>query len=301
MKKIFKKNQIIITALAVMIAIAGFLNFTQRNQDDLADENNKSEVVDYDTDDKTASDKLEDSDLVDLIKEGTDLENILDSDNQDKGQQVSDTGELVVDSQTEDTDQTDVGASGQGGKEDSKDQGTPGEAILVSTTASPDYFINSRVEREQMRAKNKEILMEILENTNVSEADKSKATQEIINLTAISEKENSTESLLEAKGYSDAFVRITDKGVNVIVNAASLTEQEVAQIEDITKRETGADISEIVIAPVVVTDWFTYIRIGKTLVTEFLSYFIRCVSRCDKIRQKLRHQCLIKKKFANAV
>ena len=42
-----------------MIAIAGFLNFTQRNQDDLADENNKSEVVDYDTDDKTASDKLE--------------------------------------------------------------------------------------------------------------------------------------------------------------------------------------------------------------------------------------------------
>ena len=68
MKKIFKKNQIIITALAVMIAIAGFLNFTQRNQDDLADENNKSEVVDYDTDDKTASDKLEDSDLVDLIK-----------------------------------------------------------------------------------------------------------------------------------------------------------------------------------------------------------------------------------------
>ena len=257
MKKVFKKNQIIIAALAVMIAIAGYLNFTQRNGEDLADED-KSEVVDYDADEKTADDNLDDSDLVDLIKEGMDVDNLVDGDSEgtkdDSGQQVSDTGELVVDSQSEEGNQTDVEASGQGNTEDSEDKGSLGEAVLVSTTASPDYFINTRLSREQMRAKNRETLMGILENANVSEEDKAKATQEIINLTAISEKENATESLLEAKGYSDAIVRISDEGVNVIVNAISLTEQDIAQIEDITKRETGADISEIVIAPVVVTE-----------------------------------------------
>ena len=78
--------------------------------------------------------------------------------------------------------------------------------------------------------------------------------QEIINLTSISEKEQSTETLLEAKGYSDAIVRITEENVTAIVNAASLNEQDVAKIEDIVKRETGADIKEIVIAPVVVNE-----------------------------------------------
>ena len=32
MKKIFKKNQVIITALAIMIAVAGYLNFTSDKQ-----------------------------------------------------------------------------------------------------------------------------------------------------------------------------------------------------------------------------------------------------------------------------
>ena len=31
MKKVFQKNQIAITALAIMIAVAGYLNFTEQN------------------------------------------------------------------------------------------------------------------------------------------------------------------------------------------------------------------------------------------------------------------------------
>ncbi len=235
-----------------MIIVAGYLNFSQRNADDLADVGG-NEIVDYDTDKKTVLDNINDSDLVSLIKEGKDVEGLADKGDtevtdEDGAKEVSDTGEIVVDKGE------DVDASGQVSNEESNDQTPPGEAILVSTTASPDYFINTRVEREQMRNKNRETLMGILESANVSEEDKSKATQEIINLTSISEKENSTESLLEAKGYSDAVVRISEEVVSVIVNATSLNEQEVAQIEDITKRETGVDIAKIVIAPVVVAE-----------------------------------------------
>ena len=34
MKKVFKKNQLIITALALMIAVAGYLSFTDKNGND---------------------------------------------------------------------------------------------------------------------------------------------------------------------------------------------------------------------------------------------------------------------------
>ena len=34
MKKVFKKNQLIITALALMIAVAGYLSFTDKNGKD---------------------------------------------------------------------------------------------------------------------------------------------------------------------------------------------------------------------------------------------------------------------------
>ena len=62
-------------------------------------------------------------------------------------------------------------------------------------------------------------------------------------MTEISEKENAAETLLKAKGFVDPVVSITDGKADVVVNAASLTDQERAQIEDIVKRKTeiGAD------------------------------------------------------------
>lgn len=262
MKKIFKKNQIIITALAIMIVVAGYLNFSQRNASEEV-KVGEGQVLDYDTNEKTASDDLDDSDLFGFLQKGEDVEGVVGEDTGDNGggadefadisdedqfQQVSDTGEIISD-----TEANAKSTSGEVADDDSQEDSAPGEAVLVSTTASADYFINARVSREQLRAKNKETLMGILENASVSEADKSKATQEIINLTSISEKENATETLLEAKGYSDTVVSI-DENVNVVVNATSLNEQDIAQIEDIIKRETGVEVTEIVIYPVVITE-----------------------------------------------
>lgn len=252
MKKIFKKNQIIITALAIMIIIAGYLNFSQRNASEEADLR-ESEVVDYDINEETASDNLDDSSLFGFLKPGKDLDDVVIQD-EEQGQQISDTGEIVGETQASADASSDELAGTAIAEGESDVETPPGEAVLVSTTTSADYFMNARLEREHLRAKNNETLMGILESASVSEEDKSKATQEIINLTSISEKEQSTETLLEAKGYSDAIVRITEENVTAIVNAASLNEQDVAKIEDIVKRETGADIKEIVIAPVVVNE-----------------------------------------------
>lgn len=254
MKKIFKKNQIIITALAIMIIVAGYLNYTTKNaKDDIEVGAGEGEVLDYDSHNETAGDSIDDSDLVDLIEEGTDIEGLvkdnltldesletMDISDEDRAKEVSDTGEVVNKDENE--------------AETTSEQSKPGEAVLVSTTTMPDFFISAKVSREQLRAKNKETLMEVIDNTNVTSEDKSLATQEVIKLTAISEKENATESLLEAKGYSDAVVSMSEESVEVIVNAESLNDQDIAQIEDIVKRKTGEDISKIVISPVVLND-----------------------------------------------
>ena len=59
MKKIFKRNQVIITALAILIAVAGYLNFADvdlglKNEEASTDSSTILEDVDYDLTDETA-------------------------------------------------------------------------------------------------------------------------------------------------------------------------------------------------------------------------------------------------------
>ena len=63
----------------------------------------------------------------------------------------------------------------------------------------------------------------------------------------IAEKENAAETLLQAKGFVDPVVSITENQVDVVVNAVSLTDPERAQIEDIVKRKTEIGAAGIVI------------------------------------------------------
>ena len=56
--------------------------------------------------------------------------------------------------------------------------------------------------------------------------------------------------MLEAKGFSDAVVSISQGNADVIVNAKELSSQQIAQIEDIVKRKTGIAAHNIVITPV---------------------------------------------------
>ncbi len=51
----------------------------------------------------------------------------------------------------------------------------------------------------------------------------------------------------QGEGFVDPVVSITDGKADVVVNAASLTDQERAQIEDIVKRKTDIGADGIVI------------------------------------------------------
>ena len=206
MKRIFKKNQIIIAALAVMIAAAGYLNYSGKI------------FGDKDTAEKTNA-ELANKELLDISEEDV-------------------TASASDDIKSQD-----------GTDSDGSVDGTPGEAVLTSGEASA-VVAEAKVTREQVRAKNKESLMEIIDNENLSDEQKQDAVNQMVAMTDIAEKEAAAETLLASKGFSEAVVSLTQDAADVVVNAAELSDANRAQIEDIITRKTGVAAQNIVITPV---------------------------------------------------
>lgn len=205
MKQIVKKNQIIIAALAVMIAAAGYLNYSGK----IFGDGKEAE---------TASADLANQELLDISEED-------------------------IASASEDI------KSQDGGEGDGSVDGTPGEAVLTSGEAGA-VVAEAKVSREQVRAKNKESLLEIINNENLSDEQKQDAVSQMVAMTDLAEKEAAAETLLASKGFDEVVISLTADTADVVVNAADLSDASRAQIEDIVARKTGVAAQNIVITPV---------------------------------------------------
>ena len=122
-----------------------------------------------------------------------------------------------------------------------------GEAVLTSSASAGAFSASAKLNREQVRSKNEASLLEIINNTDISEDMKADAIASMNRMTDRAEKELDAELLLEAKGFKDSVVSINDDSVDVIVGAAGITDEQKAQIEDIVTRKTERNVSDIVI------------------------------------------------------
>ena len=199
MKHAVKKNQMIITALAIMIAVAGYLNYS-----------------------------------------GTQLEEAVSRQTTQEDQVLMENGYEL----TEEGEVTD----------------TPGEAVLTSVTGS-EISASAKLTREQLRAQNKETLMEVINNDTIAEEQKQSAIDSITSLTDIAEREAAAELLLDAKGFEDSVVSITDNSADVVINMAEISDSQRAQIEDIVKRKAEIPGENIIITPISAED-LAEIKIG---------------------------------------
>ncbi len=272
MKKLFRRNQIIVTTLVVMIAAAGYLNYAGKklpenevdvyeagvsdiSQEDILAENQRVldaaggyeeiQSLDQDWDQIEEAESMADSGEVSaqpekgMISEQIDaIENNI----QTEGEGVTQLAQAEMDPITE-TISADAGTE----EGDLAGLENPGEAILTSGMSVSDYIAGVQLSREQVRARSRETLLNIINNTNIEEAAKQEAIQNMIELTEIAEKENAAETLLMAKGFSDPVVSITDGKVDVVINAASITDPQRAQIEDVVKRKTEVGAENIII------------------------------------------------------
>lgn len=243
-----KRNQIMITALAIMIAVAGYLNFagTKAGEEQLtsADAGNAEEDMTA-LFDLSEEDVVSDIDSMDSDQDGVAAADYLDAQMSADAQVQADSAQVAV--VTENMDE----ASAEQVAEDADVQSgeVPGEAVFTSSTGVTS-LAGAKLQKEQTRAKNKETLLDIINNANISEEQKQDAINGMIALTDMAEKETAAEILLEAKGFSDVVVSISGSGVDVVVNAPSLTDAQRAQIEDIVTRKTGISPENIIISPI---------------------------------------------------
>ncbi len=241
MKNMVKKNQIMITALAIMIAVAGYLNFagTRITEEEIM--TTGADGIAY-----TGQTDLEEDPEVAALFEISDE----DMEQAQYGEIESLDSDVILQQENyldETMDEAMADQMAQNLENQLSDGEVPGEAVFTSTSGL-DTLSGARLLKEQTRARNKETLLEIINNVNIGEEQKQEAVDNMITITDIAEKETAAEILLESKGFDDVVVSITDETVDVVVATADLSEAQRAQIEDIIIRKTGVAPEAIVIS-----------------------------------------------------
>ena len=210
MKKIFHKNQVIITALAFLIAIAGYISYDRSG---LADNGATSASADS-------------------VKDGYEIDN---SDHE-------------IYSEIENTEAAGEDVAMETGTEEIIN---PGETVLTGALAnSVDYAAEVKLNREQVRSKNKETLLGFINNENITDEQKKVAVDQMVQLTDIAEKEANAEMMLESKGFTNVVVSMSGEECDVVLDMGDVTDAKRAQVEDIVKRKTGAEGQNIVITTI---------------------------------------------------
>lgn len=229
-KKIMKKNQVVILALALMLMTAGYLNYTNNHENEnlllagLGDAQLVSaNVIDGSVNEDNVSSNIVDTNNVDqseTTENNSNEQNVL---NEDIGTNENniDPNAPIVNSTNEQTQETSTSAS------------------------NDDYFTRSKLERETMYSQMLETYTGILENEKISSEQKDIAENEIKNINDTKNAIMVVENLFETKGFENAIVFVNNPSVNVVIKAKELGTEQVAQIQNIVQRELKTEIENI--------------------------------------------------------
>lgn len=203
--KLFKKNQVIIYVIALMLVVAGYLNFT-------ADNNLNSAVLTSSSEEEL--DKMANIGDAQLVSS-----NVVSEENS--------TQENISNANTEtNTNNTIVTSSS-------------------SLNNDNEYFSKSKLERDTMYSQQLETYENILNSSNSLETQKQSATEEIKKINDIKNGIMICENLIKTKGFEDVVIFVNGDSVNVIVKDEQLASEKVAQIQNIISRELNAKVENI--------------------------------------------------------
>lgn len=107
------------------------------------------------------------------------------------------------------------------------------------------YFEESKLSRDTMYSQTLETYKEMLNNSNVSEEQKTIVTQEITKLNKEKNAIMICENLISTKGFENSVIFVNVDNISVIIKATELKADEIAQIQNIISREMGAEIANI--------------------------------------------------------
>lgn len=209
MKNILKKNQIIISAIAIMLIAAGYMNYTNNTKDMLQ----TSALADSEEYAQLGDAKLVSANVEENIQ-NSEVSNI-------ESNTVQETGNTNI------------------------ENATNIETADTNSNVSNEYFTESRLEREKMYSQMLESYQKILENSQISETQKEISQNEIKNINNTKNAIMIAENLIKNKGFEDVVIFVNGESISAIVKGKEITPEQIAQIQNIISRELSAEVDNI--------------------------------------------------------
>ena len=226
----FKKNQIVVFTIGLMLITAGYLSYMNNNKENTKTSIDASSIADSEEMASIGDAKLVSANVA---------QNLNEIDSNSELVEGIDNSNLIENSER---------------KDNSTDNSTVNSSNVVTNTIETssdsietidEYFTSSRLERENMYSKRIENYQDILNNSNVSEAQKKTAQEKISKLNNEQNALMITENLLKTKGIEDLIIFVNGDSINVIVKGDEIEKEEIAQIQNVITRELDADIGNI--------------------------------------------------------
>ncbi len=218
--KLFKKNQIIIYVIVLMLMTAGYLNYTTNTKEQSLETSMQMEA----NDDMQLAD-IGDATLVssnDITAENT------------KNQ----TNSMEESNYINDVTSTNLIATSEKNTVETNS----------NNSQSNEYFVKSKLERDTMYSQMLETYEKVLNSSNSLETQKQSATQEIQKINEIKNSIMICENLIKTKGFENNILFVNGESISVIIGIDEMKQEEVAQIQNIISREMKAEIENIHIA-----------------------------------------------------
>lgn len=226
--KVIKRNQIIIFVGALMLIVAGYLNFSDNGlpinnlvpTSTLADAEEMASIGDAKLVSANVVDGEQENEIQDIVNNNDLNDSVIEKNDKN----VSDN---ITESSTTETSSNNI------------------ESVNEDKQLNNNYFTQSRLDRDTMYSQTLDTYQKIIENESISADQKAIAQKEI---SKINEQKNSimiAENLIKVKGFEDLIIFINGENVSVIVKSDKLEEKEIAQIQNIVTRELGVKIENI--------------------------------------------------------
>ena len=232
MKQILKKNQIIISVIAIMLIAAGYMNYTSNEKQAL----------------ETAV--LTDSEKYAGIGDATLVSaNVADNNDLVNNDETQNTDNENNDTSKDEDKKDEIKSNEQNTENKENDKNTVQNEVKTSTTVTEtsgdQYFAELRLERDKMYSQMLESYQKILSNSQISETQKEISENEIKKINDTRNAIMIAENLIKNKGFQDLIIFINGDSISIIVKAKELKEEQIAQIQNIISREVKGEIENI--------------------------------------------------------
>lgn len=234
--KVIKRNQIIIFVGALMLIVAGYLNFSENGlpinnlvpTSTLADAEEMASIGDAKLVSANVVDGEQENEIQDIVNNNDLNDSVIETNTEaDIKNNDKNVSENITESSTTETSSNNI------------------ESVNKDKQLNNNYFNQSRLDRDTMYSQTLDTYQKIIENESISADQKAIAQKEI---SKINEQKNSimiAENLIKVKGFEDLIIFINGENVSVIVKSDKLEEREIAQIQNIVTRELGVKIENI--------------------------------------------------------